>query len=255
MAHTMALVETLKRELRARKITYAAVAKHLGMSEVSVKRMFSRREFTLSRLDRICELAHLEFSDLARLFTAQESVISQLNAEQETEFVENPRLMLVALCVLNHWSYDQIVAMYDITPAECVSLLARLDRLKFIELLPNNRYRLIVSQAFEWLPDGPIQRLFKTQLQSDFFKSRFDRENELLLLTNGTVSASSAHALLARIRKVASDFAEMRSADAKLPAAERVPMTVLLGGRPWEPEFLRRFRRAVPERAVRRSPG
>ena len=255
MAHTTALVETLKRELRARKITYSAVARHLGMSEVSVKRMFSRREFTLSRLDRICELAHLEFSDLARLFTAQDSVISRLTPEQETEFVENPRLMLAALCVLNHWSYDQIVAMYEITPAECVRLFARLDRLKFIELLPNNRYRLIVSQAFEWLADGPIQRLFKTQLQSDFFRSRFDRENELLLLTNGRISAASAHALLSRIRKVASDFAEMRSADARLPVADCVPMTVLLGGRPWEPEFLRNFRRPVPESPAKRSRG
>jgi hypothetical protein len=251
VAHTTALVETLKRELRARNITYAAVAQHLGMSEVSVKRMFSRREFTLSRLDRICELAHLEFSDLARLFTARESVISRLTAEQEAEFVENPRLMLVALCVLNQWSYEQIVGMYDITPSDCIRLLARLDRLKFIELLPNNRYRLIVSQAFEWLPDGPIQRLFKSQLQSDFFRSRFDRENELLLLANGTISASSAHALLARIRKVASDFAEMRSADARLPVADRVPMTVLLGGRPWEPELLRRYRRSVPGHSTR----
>lgn len=57
MARTAALVDRLKRELRGRNITYAAVAKGLGMSEASVKRMFSRKEFTLSRLDAICELA------------------------------------------------------------------------------------------------------------------------------------------------------------------------------------------------------
>src|SRR5688572_8804108 len=148
MAHSDALVETLKRELRARKITYAMVAKHLRLSEVSVKRMFSRREFTLSRLDLICELAHIEFSDLARMFMAQGAIISQLTPEQESEFVDNHKLMLVALCVLNSWTFDQIVAGYDISPAECVKLLARLDRLKFIELLPNNRFRLIVSHAF-----------------------------------------------------------------------------------------------------------
>ena len=66
MARTAALVDGLKRELRARNITYAAVARRLGMSEASVKRMFSRKEFTLSRLDAICELAGMEFSDLAR---------------------------------------------------------------------------------------------------------------------------------------------------------------------------------------------
>ena len=69
MARTAALVDNLKRELRARNITYAAVAKRLGMSEASVKRMFSQKEFTLSRLDSICEVAGLEFSDLARTLT------------------------------------------------------------------------------------------------------------------------------------------------------------------------------------------
>ena len=37
MARTAALVESLKRELRARDITYAAVARRLGMSEAAVK--------------------------------------------------------------------------------------------------------------------------------------------------------------------------------------------------------------------------
>src|SRR5258707_3786907 len=158
MARTAVLVDTLKRELRSRGITYAAVAKHLGMSEASVKRMFARKEFTLSRLDRICERAGMEFSELARLIAPQDAVISQLSYEQEKEFVENHKLMLVALCTLNHWSFDDIVAAYDIPPAECVKLLARLDRLKFIELLPNNRIRLLVSRAFAWIPDRPIQR-------------------------------------------------------------------------------------------------
>ncbi len=243
MARTAVLVDTLKRELRSRGITYAAVAKHLGMSEASVKRMFARKEFTLSRLDRICERAGMEFSELARLIAPQDAVISQLSYEQEKEFVENHKLMLVALCTLNHWSFDDIVAAYDIPPAECVKLLARLDRLKFIELLPNNRIRLLVSRAFAWIPDGPIQRLFKEQFQVDFFRSRFDKDNELLLVANGALSKPSIAALLARLRKTAAEFSGMRSDDAGLPSAERSPITLLLAARPWGAGFLRKYRR------------
>ncbi len=243
MARTAVLVDTLKRELRSRGITYAAVAKHLGMSEASVKRMFARKEFTLSRLDRICERAGMEFSELARLIAPQDAVISQLSYEQEKEFVENHKLMLVALCTLNHWSFDDIVAAYDIPPAECVKLLARLDRLKFIELLPNNRIRLLVSRAFAWIPDGPIQRLFKEQFQVDFFRSKFDKDNELLLVANGALSKPSIAALLARLRKTVAEFSGMRSDDAGLPSAERSPITLLLAARPWGAGFLRKYRR------------
>ncbi len=250
MAHTGALVDTLKRELKARNITYAAVARRLGLSEASVKRMFSRKEFTLSRLDAICALAGLEFSDLARGLAPQDAVISQLSYEQEKEFVENTRLMAVALSALNHWSFEQMVSFYDMDAAECTRHLARLDRLKFIELMPGNRIRLLVSRAFAWIPDGPIQRFFKQQGTVDFFASRVDGPDEMLLLANGALSRSSVSALLARLRKTAAEFSGMRSDDAALPASERSPITLLLAARPWFPEFLRQHRRKSPQRAA-----
>ncbi len=251
MARTAALVESLKRELRARKITYAAVAKRLRMSEASVKRMFSRREFTLSRLDAICEVAGIEFSDLARTLATQDAVISQLTPEQEEEFVANPKLMLVALSTLNHWSFEQIVAAYDIDPPECTRLLARLDRLKFIELLPNNRVRLLVSRAFAWIPDGPIQRVFKAHFAADFFGSRFDGANEVMVLANGALARASISTLLARLRKTAAEFAEQRADDAALPAGERSQITLLLAARPWAPSFLAKYRRKPAQSKVR----
>jgi DNA-binding Xre family transcriptional regulator len=254
MARTAALVDNLKRELRARNITYAAVARRLAMSEASVKRMFSQREFTLSRLDAICDAAGIEFSDLARGAFAQDAVISQLTIEQEKEFVADPKLMAVALLTLNHWGFDDIVAYFDLPPAECIRLLARLDRLKFIELLPKNGIRLLVSRAFAWIPDGPIQRYFKAQVQADFFQSRFDGAHELLVLANGALSGASLSALLARLRRIAAEFSEMRSDDAVLPPRSRTAITLLLAARPWAPQFMRNYRKPRTSAESRRRP-
>lgn len=252
MAHSGALVEALKRELRARRINYAAVAKHLALSEVTVKRMFSRNEFTLARLDKVCALAGLEFSDLARGVASDAAVISQLSYEQEKEFVADPRLMLVGLGALNRWSFERIVKTYEISEAECVQLLARLDRLKFIELLPRNRIRLLVSRAFAWIPDGPIQRLFKEMLQRDFFHCAFSGKNELLLLVNGYLGSASIAALLAGLKRIAADFAEMRIDDAQLPPGERSALTLVIAARPWEPAIFGRLRRERPAGSPRK---
>ena len=216
MAHAAALIDTPKRELRARKLTYLMVAAKLGMSEIGVKRMFSRRDFTLARLDQLCAVLGLEFTDLARLVTAQDNTLSQLTIEQEKEFVANHKLM---------------------------------DRLKFIELLPNNRIRLLVSRAFSWIPNGPIQTLFKERMQTDFFRSAFEREEEFMLLANGALSKASVALLAVRLKRLAVEFAELRHDDAGVPEAERLPVTLLLGMRPWEPELLGRYRR-VPARKV-----
>ena len=51
MAQTTALINTLKRTLKAHGKTYVDVGHALGLSEASVKRLFSREDFSLERLD------------------------------------------------------------------------------------------------------------------------------------------------------------------------------------------------------------
>src|ERR1700755_912379 len=122
MAHTAALVDVLKRELRTRGVTYADLARQLRLSEASVKRMFSRRDFTLKRLDDICKHAQIEFAELARQVVRGETLLSLLSFDQEKEIVSDRKLFLVAVCALNYVTFDQIVEPYDITAAECVQL-------------------------------------------------------------------------------------------------------------------------------------
>jgi len=109
MAGSGALVDVLKRELKARRITYAQVARGLDVSEASVKRMFSRRNFTLGRVDAICRIAGIEFSELTRILNREGAEITQLTYEQEKQIIANKKLFLVAVCALNHVTFEQIV--------------------------------------------------------------------------------------------------------------------------------------------------
>jgi AcrR family transcriptional regulator len=234
MATSAGLVDVLKRELRTRGITYAQVARKLDLSEASVKRMFSRKDFSLKRLDQVCQLAGSEFSDLARALYQEESQISQLTLEQEKEIVANRKLFLVAVCVLNQVGFEQITSIYDVSKAECIQLLARLDRLGFIQLQPNNRIKLLVSRNFAWLPDGPIQRFFNQQAHTEYFRSRFDRPDEFMVVVNGMLSRNSSAAVVARLKRATREFSELHSEDARLPLTERSAMSLLVAIRHWE---------------------
>jgi transcriptional regulator with XRE-family HTH domain len=254
MAQTAALVDVLKRELRARGVTYAQVARNLKLSEASVKRMFSKRDFTLKRLDRICELTRAEFSDLARILHEEELLVSQLTWEQEREIVSDPKLFLAAVCALNRVTCEQIVAAYDISRAECIQLLARLDRLGFIQLQPNNRIKLLVSQTFSWLPDGPIQRFFNEQAHNEYFRSRFARPHEYMVVMNGMLSRTSGAAIVARLKRIAREFSELQNEDAGLPLAQRSAMSMLVAMRHWELEaFAELRRRKNPQARVHKA--
>ena len=50
MAQVSALVAALKSALKAASLTYAEVARELELSESSIKRKFSRQDFSMSRL-------------------------------------------------------------------------------------------------------------------------------------------------------------------------------------------------------------
>lgn len=246
MAHSGALVEVLKRELRSRGVTYAQVARKLNLSEASVKRMFSRRDFTLKRLDQVCQLTHADFSELARTLNREEALISQLTQEQEKEIASSIKLFLVAVCVLNHVPSEQIVEIYEISQAECIQLLVKLDRIGFIRLLPGNRIRLLVSRDFSWLPDGPIQRFFKQHAHGDFVRSRFDRSDEYFIAVNGMLSASSRATIVARLKRVAREFSELHNDDVRLPPSQRLNMTMLVAIRHWELQAFAELRRRKP---------
>ena len=243
MAQVSALVDTLKTSLRAAGIKYTQVAAALQLSESSIKRKFSRREFSLAELDTVCALAGLQISDLVRRMEESRGRLQALTAEQEREIAEDPGLLLVAVSVLNRWTFEQLLEFYLFEDTQLVQMLARLDRLKMIELLPNNRIKLLVAPNFGWLPNGPIEKVFLQAIQQDFFSTRFDREDHKLIVLNGMLSPASNREIQRRIERLAHEFDQLNAEDAGLPLGEKHGCTALLAVRDWHYQSFAPFRR------------
>lgn len=243
MAQISALIETLKQALKSHRLTYADVARELAMSEANVKRMFASQRFTLERLEEVCALMRMELSDLFQLYEESRQRISQLTLEQEEELVRDAKLLFVAVSVRNRLSFEEIVSHYQITQSECVRALAKLDRLKIIDLLPDNRIKLRIDDGFRWLPNGPIQRFFEKQVKEQFLQSKFDGELEQSLFLFGLLCDSSAQLLANKIGALASEFNDLHRQDASLPLEKRHSMGFMLSMRPWEMELFQPFLR------------
>jgi len=243
MTSSVMLVDGLKRELKTRGVTYAELARRIGMSEASVKRMFAQRSLTLQRLDEILAAAGIDLLDLTRSALDAPKLVAQLTHAQEEELIGDPKLLLVAVAALNGLPVDEIVATFTLTEAEAVKYLLRLDRIGFLVLKPNNRVKLLVARTFDWIPNGPIQTWFRREAAGDYLDARFDGEGEALRLVSVMLSPASTGALLARLRQVADDFSQQHQADARLPYAERQSVTFLLAARPWMPEAFAALRR------------
>jgi DNA-binding Xre family transcriptional regulator len=246
MAQTEALIETLKRVLRVHGKTYADVARALDLSEASVKRLFSERSLSLQRLDRICALVELEISDVVQRMNEGVRRLTQLTETQEREIAADNTLLLVAVCVVNRWTLEDIVRHYVLTEHECIRYLARLDRLKVIELLPRNQIKLLIAPNFRWRTAGPIQRLFHARVEKEFFASRFREDTERLIVLNGMLTRQSNAAFQRKLERLAHEFNELNDDDAGVPVEQRRGTTAVLAIRQWQYSQFAELRRPTP---------
>ncbi|HWI82781.1 helix-turn-helix transcriptional regulator [Ramlibacter sp.] len=243
MSTTADLVVALKKELKAAQMTYADLARALGMAESSVKRMLARGDMPLSRLDAICRVLKLDFAELARRVADAQPLLRELTQEQERAVVADKKLLLCAICVLSQWTLEQITGCYRLSEPECIRCFAQLDRLGIIELRPLNRYRLKLAKTFRWRPHGAVMKYFREHVLLDYFAGGFDGESEGLLLVHGSVSRGVAPSFRDRLQRLAQDFAQQHQADQKLPEKNREACTLLLGMRSWEFSAFRALRR------------
>ena len=243
MAQSEALIDTLKTQLKARGMTYADIAKGLYMSEANIKRLFASRRFSLERVEDVCRLMNLDFIDLVRLYDESRVHISYLTEQQEQELVSDIRLLLVAVCARNHLGFEEIIETYEISESECIQYLAKLDRLKLIELLPRNRIRVLVNEDFRWLSGGPIEKFFKAKLQPEFLSADFSRSGQLRLFHTGLLSMSSREVLLRKLHKLRAEFIELQLQDMQLPVKEKNNEAIFIATRDWEFSLFKALRR------------
>lgn len=227
------LIDVLKRELKRAGVTYAKLARSLGMAESSVKRMFAKGDMPLARVDEICRVLKTDFTELSREVASLQPLRRELTLEQENAVVADRNLLLLAICVQSQWTFEQIVSTYRYTEADVVQGLARLDKLGIIELKPMNRYRLRVAQTFRWRPHGPVMQFFRDDVAGDYYSGGFDGEGETLMVVHGSIGRSLAGTFVERLHRVGDDFARQHLADQRLPENQRRSYTLVIGMRSW----------------------
>ena len=248
MAQIKLIVDTLKQELRKQGVNYRQVATVLDLSEASVKRLFAENSFSLARLGQICELLHLEISDLIHQMEKNIELTHQLTLEQEAELVSDVKLLMMAHFLMNKLEFRKIIEIYDISETEGIRLLAKLDRMKIIELQPGNRVKLMISRNFTLLKGGPIERFYQKVVQDEFFHSPFEGPGEFRIYLSGIFSRNANAEIIRKIKRLADDANDLREDSEVLPLSKRFGCSLIMAIRPWEVEVFDKLRRVPNEK-------
>lgn len=227
------LVDALKRSLKAQGITYKDLAQRIGLSEAAIKRMFSLKSMQLQRIEQICDVLDLGLSELAAEAGRARQPMSELSQAQEQALVDDPALLLAMFLVLSRWRFEDMQCYFRFSEPEWISLLARLDRLGIIEMLPGNRGRPLTARNFRWRCNGPMEQHFRHQLLGEYFAEAFTGEEDALYLLAGELSHEGVQLMRAHLQALVREFDALLLRDATLPPQQKTGISLVLAQKPW----------------------
>ena len=225
------LIDQLKKQMKAKGITYNQVAKALDISLSTVKRDFALRNLSLSRFLSICEITNTSLKDLSQSIEKTEAKSYTLTDDQEKFFSKN----------INYWAYfDQLISgktpaflaqKYKISKTQEVKYLKKLDGLKLIEWGPGNRVKLLV-ESVSWNEDGKLREKFLEINERQFLGSRFKGDSEFYSFFVEEVPKSVLPKVIQEMKKI-ENLIELENQMAKYTKEKRKTTGVMFAIRPW----------------------
>jgi transcriptional regulator with XRE-family HTH domain len=241
MTGTTGLVQGVKARLRAQGMTYRELARRLRLSEPTIKRDLARGNFSLHRLDRICEVLGVSIEEL--LSPPGTTPLTELTEEQEHALVSSPKLLIVTYLIVNDWKFPEIIATFRLDANELLDVLLKLDRLKIVDFRPPARVRKLTARNFSWRKDGPVQAYFLRRIIPEFLNADFETAGDEMRFVAGTLSAASMLRFQMSLRRVADEFEQLAHQDSRLPLDDRDGCSAILAFRRWEFSEFAKLRR------------
>lgn len=227
------LLAALKRILKERGWRYADLAAALGVSEPTIKRSLASGRMSLERLEQVCDALDIDFFELARSARGTRDSRRHLSARQEAALADDPRLMTVFHLLCQGWQSAAIGEGYGLRKPELLRLLAQLDRLRLIELLPGDRVRLRMPRDFSWRDDGPVRARYFQMASREFIDHAFDTGDACFALEIRELGEASAATLRRKLERLVAEFKEAAELDVSLPPERRRSVGMLVASRPW----------------------
>jgi DNA-binding Xre family transcriptional regulator len=244
---TARIVQELKHMLKARGITYAELARRIGLSEPSVKRMFSHASMTLGRLERICTAMDASVLDVVRLAGGGESPAADtLSWDQEAELAANPGLLGCFYLLINGRRATELASELSVDDKQVRRWLAQLNALGLVTLHARYRAKIRTAPSIAWRKDGPVRALYEAQVRKEFLNSAFFGAGEALHFRSAELSEASSQTLIKKLERLAGEFRDLADLDRSLPSREKRSIALLLACRPWVFSMFEGLKRARP---------
>lgn len=150
----------LKQVLKQKKFGYKRLARELGVSEITIKRFFSSKDFSFVKLQSICQVIGISALDLMAVVKNGSEETFSLTIQQEKYFAENVILYEFFTLLLKFKSVKIVLQKGRFKKEHVPRYLRELNDLDLIELPVGDTVRVKHTGVLTWLRGGYLQKKF-----------------------------------------------------------------------------------------------
>lgn len=203
------IIDELKRILKRKGIKYADLAKELGLSESSIKRLMSSNDGNISKLESICEVAGISFLDLVVLTKDQKPKDFFLSKAQDDFFSKNSNYFYFFHLIYEEgMSVLEVKEKYNLTDKSVMKYLKKLEELSLLERHPNDK--------IVWLINGHVSLPEMTELGRHLMRTSLNNFKEMVVegkgpkkMKEGTFQMSEGYLRVETANRFISEFNEL----------------------------------------------
>ena len=215
-----AMVSALRLALRDSGWTSPRIAAELQISLATVKRWLSGQALTLNNLAQLAKLAGVTLAELADSGEqASRALSEQLTLAQESALSKDTTLSLLFIVLLAGERWDAFERDFGLPEGTGKPLLAQLEKLALIDLLPGGNIRVKVDRGVLWRKT-PLRERFETEMKPQFMAMNFADPSavyasELVKLSDS--GAAQVAEMIERHRRELQQLARQDRREAVLP--------------------------------------
>lgn len=209
------IFETLKVVLRARKITYAELARRLETSEPTIKRIFAARDDKLSRILEICDALQLSLEDVVAQANRTTVTPVGLGDRIEAQLADDPSLFNFFILLQDGVPVEEIALQFKLDTRDTLRMGRKLEQLGLAEVQVTGRIRILLEHPIQFRRDGPLHRALMN-INLDFVRQVFlapDTEAAAFLTQSRRISEDTARHIMTELRKLNRDLSKMARQD------------------------------------------
>ncbi len=158
------VIGTIKSICKNKKLTYKDLGLKIGMSESGIKKVFTGKDCSFSKLSQICNVLDVSLADVIHESQRVLVIDEKFTPEIEDFFAKNMKYFYYFWkLVAERQSIEEIQSYFGLSESENFGYLKKLDEFNLIELGPNEKIKIPKLKVKNWVGKGPLTKKVYTE--------------------------------------------------------------------------------------------